>query len=248
MESMSSEASSVNPPLLSIRECCPARALKTPACLERYERRFEPIRRQVRAVLELGIHEGESLLMWRNYFPQAIIAGLDLDPPAIEDATGRIRPYRGSQDDLTLLDRIAEECAPEGFDFIIDDCAHVGEIAKRSFWHLFDRRLKSTGVYVIEDWGTGYWQQWQDGRRFAPGSDRVLSKEPRVVEFSSHLIGMPGFVKQLIDECAMTDIQLGGSSYRSPHKLIGRLDIFMGQIFVYPFQECSWLISPPAEP
>jgi hypothetical protein len=99
---------------------------------------------------------------------------------------------------------------------------------------------------VIEDWGTGYWEQWEDGRRFEPAPDRVVSsaKEPRKTEFRSHLIGMPGFIKQLIDECALTDIRSGGSSYQSPHRLIGRLDIAMGQVFVSPFKECEWLTNP----
>ena len=231
---------------LSLREYVSSHALKVPAYLERYERHFESIRQEVRAVFELGIHEGGSLLMWRDYFPNAIIAGLDFNPVNLADDSGRLRIYRGSQDDAPLLDRIAAECAPSGFDIVIDDCAHVGELAKKTFWRIFDHHLKSSGIYVLEDWGTGYWDQWDDGRHFEPEPDRLVSsrKEPRKVEFRSHLTGMPGFIKQLIDECALTDIRLGGSSYQSPHKLIGRLEIAMGQVFVYPFKECAWLPEP----
>lgn len=64
--------------------------------------------------------------------------------------------YRGSQIDTVLLDKIALECAPDGFDIIVDDCAHIGELAKKSFWHLFTHHLKPGGIYAIEDWGTGY--------------------------------------------------------------------------------------------
>jgi hypothetical protein len=218
-----------------LRELVRPKALKPPAYLERCERHFDAMRSEVRAVLEMGIHEGESLLMWRDYFPSALIAGLDINPSPV--AGDRLRAYQGSQDDLALLDRIAAECAPEGFDIIIDDCAHIGRLAKRSFWHLFDTHLRSSGVYVIEDWGSGYLPEWEDGRRFEPEPDRSA-------EFPSHLAGMVGFVKQLIDESAITDIRLGGSSYQSPHKLIGRLDIAIGQVFVYPFKECSWLEAP----
>jgi hypothetical protein len=218
-----------------LSECMRPKALKPMAYLERYERHFSPMRSSVRTVLELGIHEGESLLMWRDYFPDAIIAGLDINASPIDGE--RLRAYRGSQDDLELLDRIAAECAPEGFDIIIDDCAHIGKLAKRSFWHLFDNRLKETGVYVIEDWGTGYWPQWPGGRQFEPAPDRDD-------EFPSHTAGMPGFVKQLIDECAITDIRAGGSSYQSPHKLIGWMDVAMGQVFVYPFKLSGWAAAP----
>src|SRR5881296_605514 len=96
----------------SLREYASPR--KVPAYLERYEQRFEPIRPGVRALLELGVHQGESLLMWRDYFPDAIIAGLDINAVNIADSGDRIRLYRGSQDDMELLDRIAAECAPGG--------------------------------------------------------------------------------------------------------------------------------------
>jgi len=172
--------------------------------------------------------------MWRDYFPSAAIVGLDINAVSLPE--DRLRIYQGSQDDTELLDRIAAECGP--FDIIIDDCAHIGALAKASFWHLFDRHLTSDGLYVIEDWGTGYMDCWPDGRRFAPPPEIPQ-------EFPSHSAGMVGFLKQLIDECALTDIRSGGSGYKSPHRLIGRIDIAMGQAFIYPFRECSWLLSTP---
>ena len=69
-----------------------------------------------------------------------------------------------------MLDRIGRENAPDGFDIIIDDCAHVGILARASFWHLLDHHLKSGGIYVIEDWGTGYWNGWIDGYQYRPRS------------------------------------------------------------------------------
>ncbi|MGH9658790.1 MAG: hypothetical protein ACRD96_09615 [Bryobacteraceae bacterium] len=198
----------------------------------RYHRHFASLRSEATAVLELGIAEGDSLEMWRDFFARATIVGLDLKPCPLPEPGGQVRIYQGSQDDLTLLDRIARECAPDGFDLIVDDCAHVGELAKKSFWHLFDHYLKPTGVYVLEDWGTGYWPQWFDGQKFEQRPDR---RRRRATEFPSHSAGMPGLLKQLMDECAATDIRTGGSSYRSPHKLIGRLDIYMGQAFVFPY-------------
>jgi hypothetical protein len=50
---------------------------------------------------------------------------------------------------------IADNVAPEGFDIIIDDASHIGELTKTAFWHLFDNHLKPNGLYAIEDWGTG---------------------------------------------------------------------------------------------
>lgn len=94
--------------------------------------------------------------------------GLDINacparPPAAESEC-----YVGEQQDRALLDRIAAERAPERADVIIDDAAHVGQLARISFWHLFERHLKPGGYYFIQDWGTGYWSQYPDGKHFSP--------------------------------------------------------------------------------
>ena len=55
--------------------------------------------------------------------------------------------------------------APGGFDIIIDDASHIGELTKTTFWHLFDHHLKPGGLYAIEDWGTGYLDDFSDGKK-----------------------------------------------------------------------------------
>jgi SAM-dependent methyltransferase len=131
--------------------------------LENYEAYFAAMREGQVRVLELGIKKGGSLLMWRDYFQNGIIVGLDINPAQIDDPTGRVRTYQGPQHDTLLLDRLAGESAPDGFDIVIDDCSHIGVLARASFWHLFENHLKKGGLYVIEDWGTGYWDRWVDG-------------------------------------------------------------------------------------
>ncbi len=135
-----------------------------PPHLDYYAEHFAPFVNQEVKLLELGIHRGGSLLLWRDYFEKGAIVGLDINPIELNDPTGRIHTYQGGQQNTTLLDRIAQEHAPDGFDIIIDDCAHVGKLARASFWHLFDNHLKPGGVYAIEDWGTGYWETWPDGK------------------------------------------------------------------------------------
>lgn len=143
--------------------------------LRNYEEHFRGLVDKDVRLLELGVLNGGSLLLWRDYFERGTVVGLDLNPVQVEDPTGRIRVYTGGQDDTALLDRIARECAPEGFDVIIDDCAHVGTLARASFWHLFERHLKPGGLYVIEDWGTGYWDFWPDGTRYRERPARAHS-------------------------------------------------------------------------
>ncbi len=141
--------------------------------LRNYEHYFSGLRVQEVRLFELGIKAGGSLLLWRDYFARGLIVGLDIDPVQLADPTGRVRTYQGAQQDTALLDRIAQENAPAGFDIIIDDCSHIGVLTRASFWHLFEHHLKSGGVYVIEDWGTGYWDEWVDGSGYKPHAQRL---------------------------------------------------------------------------
>jgi SAM-dependent methyltransferase len=134
--------------------------------LRYYEEYFAPLWDREIKLLELGINKGGSLLLWRDHFPRGTIVGLDLSPIALADDSGRVFTYQGAQQDTALLDRLARERAPEGFDVIIDDCSHIGAYTRASFWHLFDHHLKPGGLYVIEDWGTGYWGGWPDGSSY----------------------------------------------------------------------------------
>jgi len=166
-------------------------------------------------LLELGVLKGGSLLLWRDYFPLGTIVGVDISLPKQFKPTERVYLYEGSQADPEFLSRIANEMAPDGFDIIIDDASHIGELTKIAFWHLFDHHLKPNGLYVIEDWGTGYWGDWPDGknldlRSYAHPYDAlyrlsltIASKLRLKTPMRCHSYGMVGFIKQLVDEQAL---------------------------------------------
>ncbi len=196
-------------------------ALKPQQFLESYEEFFQPLADRPITLLELGVHQGGSLLQWRAFFPRGIIAGLDVQPiPPFEGQQG-VHIYQGRQEDTELLDRIAKDVAPGGFDIIIDDCSHIAELTRASFWHLFEQHLKPGGIYVIEDWGTGFWSSWPDGQRY---------------DGSNHSAGMVGFVKELVDECGrsdMTDPFVPASETHPPaHSRFAGIRISLGQVFV----------------
>ena len=153
-------------------------------------------------LLEIGVHKGGSLKLWRDYFPKGTIVGIDLKLPEGFIPGERIQLFKGSQADTQFLSRVAMTIAPDGFDIIIDDASHVGELTKTTFWHLFDHYLKPGGLYAIEDWGTGYFDDFPDGKRFDP---KPSSLDP----FPCHSYGMVGFVKELVDEQAAGSIKLG---------------------------------------
>jgi SAM-dependent methyltransferase len=185
--------------------------------LEIYEPLFRPFAGEAIKLLELGVRTGGSLYLWRDYFPRGTIVGLDINPVRVEDPEGRIHVYQGDQQDPALLSRVAAEQAPDGFDLIIDDASHLGAPTRTSFWHLFDRHLKPGGLYAVEDWGTGYWDTWPDGRNYRPRPRwraRALALLHRLrllprISFHTHAYGMVGFVKQLIDEQGAAELTRG---------------------------------------
>jgi len=146
--------------------------------LKQYEEYFYGLVEHEIKLLELGVREGGSLLMWRDYFDKGTIVGLDIDHVQLEGPTDRIHIYQGLQQDTKILDKIRSETAKEGFDIIIDDASHIGELTRMSFWHLFDNHLKPGGIYIIEDWRTGYWNSWPDGKKyiFPSNKKKILKK------------------------------------------------------------------------
>ncbi len=164
-------------------------------------------------LLEIGVHKGGSLLLWRDYFPKGTIVGIDLKLPDGFAGEDRIHMFLGSQDDTCFLSKVANETAPEGFDVIIDDASHIGTTTRVAFWHLFDHHLKPSGLYVIEDWGTGYWDDWPDGKVFQPRSrfwSAILSMSEKLKlaspRWHNHSYGMVGLIKELIDEQGAADL------------------------------------------
>lgn len=130
--------------------------------IARYERAFASLRDKPVRLLELGVKTGGSLQMWADFFPHGEIVGLDLNPAEVRH--DRIHVHLGYQQDVEVLDQISSEHAPQGFDIIIDDASHLGEHTAASFAALYSRHLVPGGIYVLEDWGTGYWPTWPDGR------------------------------------------------------------------------------------
>jgi hypothetical protein len=186
-----------------------------PNYIRSYELLFSNLADQDIVLLELGIDQGGSLLMWRDFFKNGTIIGLDRKKIIIKDPTRRIKCFQGEQDDIGLLDEISRKYAPRGFDIIIDDCSHIGEICRTSFWHLFDNHLKPGGIYSIEDWGTGFWNSWPDGRNYHFSKNFkkklkyrmscIFNRKMKYI-IPSHCYGMVGFIKELVDECGMGDI------------------------------------------
>jgi hypothetical protein len=109
------------------------------------------VRFDVRNVLEIGVETDRSIRMWEEFFPNATIYGVDIDPSCRRFEGDRRRILIGDQGDVNFLRRVIGE-AGEAFDIIIDDGSHRVEHQLKTFGMLFPA-MSDHGIYVIEDTG-----------------------------------------------------------------------------------------------
>jgi len=110
--------------------------------------------------------------MWRDYFPNARIVGIDLHAKGV--AAPRISFEQGDQADPNFLKHIADVYGP--FDLVIDDGSHIGRHIRASFEVLWDA-VTPGGFYVIEDLEVAYDPEWEGGPPGTPGTAVELLKE-----------------------------------------------------------------------
>lgn len=113
-----------------------------------YDMLFASQRESVRKVVEIGIDTGASLRMWRDYFPNAAIYGLDVDPNKLfsEDRIECLLCEQGSTGSLFDVSvRIGG-----GVNFILDDGSHRPDHQVTSAIALMPL-LAPGGIYIIED-------------------------------------------------------------------------------------------------
>ena len=113
--------------------------------LPAYATHLENQRDGVKSILEIGVETDRSIKMWEEYFPNAQIYGVDINPANKSFETGRIKIFIGDQGDKGFLNTL-----PRSFDVIIDDGSHLPHHIISTFQYLF-RRLSSGGYYIIED-------------------------------------------------------------------------------------------------
>ncbi len=74
-----------------------------------YEKYFESIRNENLKVLEIGIADGKSLLMWSDYFKNSTIIGIDIHKIDIKEKKldkNNIKVHQGSQSDDKFISEI----------------------------------------------------------------------------------------------------------------------------------------------
>lgn len=111
--------------------------------LDFYEKNL-PKREFAGRLLEIGVMDGASMKMWREYYPKAEIIGVDnaMQSDLKIDGVGLVEIDATNPIELKELGN---------FDIIIDDGSHMTADQQASFEHLFYSQLNPGGIYIIED-------------------------------------------------------------------------------------------------
>lgn len=116
--------------------------------LEIYDKYFSKYQHTLENFLEIGLWEGESIRMWRDYFSVGNLVGadiLDLSHVVLPDTQIHIC----DQSDRNQLETLVSNTYSK-FDIIIDDGGHMMHQQQITLATMF-KYLKPNGIFVIED-------------------------------------------------------------------------------------------------
>jgi hypothetical protein len=142
---------------------------------DKYPQGYMPIYRELADelgpaanVCEVGIWYGKSLEIWQEWFPDGIVAGVDLWDNA-QWPTGSYM-IRADQSDPQVAALLLE--ASPRWDLIIDDCCHEAGPTMATMQNLWPL-VRPGGYYVIEDWFYG----WHDSQHLLPYNMVSMAKD-----------------------------------------------------------------------
>ena len=140
-----------------------------------YHRHFAAFRGKSPVIVEIGVWQGGSLQMWRDYFgPGYRIVGIDINPQCMKFAGEDITILIGDQADRKFLASVRER-VPH-IDILIDDGGHFMAQQIATFEELY-AHIQPRGIYLCEDMHTSLWPHFGGG----------LHREGTFLEFSKAL-------------------------------------------------------------
>lgn len=128
-----------------------------------YHRSFAKYRGKPITFVEIGIQNGGSLQMWRNYFGEnAKIIGVDVDQNCKNLEQEGFEIWIGDQSDPKFWNEFLQK--NPSLDIVLDDGGHTMEQQTNSLVSLFPA-LVNGGTYLCEDTHTSYFPSHGGGLR-----------------------------------------------------------------------------------
>ena len=110
-----------------------------------YSKTFESfVSKKNLTIVEIGVHEGESLELWHKYFTDANIIGIDRSPVNYTPSSKNITVIQGKSSRVDTFKTI------KNVDIVIDDGSHK-VVDQITTYNILYPRLNTNGIYIIED-------------------------------------------------------------------------------------------------
>ncbi len=120
--------------------------------LDKYEMFLKLLKGKRICLLEIGVFNGESLQMWKRYFDNSTIVGIDIDEECKKYENDGIVVEIQDMSVVDNIDDIGKKYSP---DIIIEDASHLWSHQIKSLITLLPH-MKSGGIYIMEDIGTSF--------------------------------------------------------------------------------------------
>lgn len=160
-----------------------------------YHRLLAPYRGRELTFLEIGVQNGGSAMMWRDYLgPGARIIGVDVDPACKALEADGFEVWIGDQGDPAFWREFVQ--AHPKLDVILDDGGHTMDQQITTLNALW-RTLADGGLFIFEDVHTSYFPPWGGGGPRAPGT--FIGRIKRMIDdmhawYHAPLDAVPGVV------------------------------------------------------
>ena len=151
-----------------------------------YNKIFAPYVNKKIRMLEIGVWQGISLKIWKKFFTDVELFGID-----VQLRNSEILEYAkvvfGDQSYVPFMKKVANELGP--FDIVIDDGGHYSDDQQVSFNALWPV-VNSGGLYVIED-------LWVAKDRAVNGYECTLDFLDKLDVKKEYYKGFDGFEKDI---------------------------------------------------
>ena len=143
----------------------PALSIKYDGYFPVYEKLLQNYRGKAITLVEVGVFNGGSLFMWRQYFgEQARVIGIDLNPDAQAWEDHGFEIYIGDQSkDLFWIEFFSKV---GNVDVFIDDGGHTNSQQITTVHHAI-QNINDGGILIVEDTHTSYLREFGNPSRYS---------------------------------------------------------------------------------
>ena len=135
-------------------------------------------------MIEIGVARGSSVKMWGEYFPNATIVGIDIEPTAVQYAGGNRYIHVGDSSLGETADTVVEKHGRPLL--VLDDGSHIWHHqieALRYFWP----KILPGGMFIMEDLHTSMPAQIEQFPWYAGASD--ISAYDYILRLNRFVVG-----------------------------------------------------------